>query len=197
MKNILILSLALFFQVQKDSYTAFNRQFTVIEGVIHANAAQGPGVVWVNNQHFRYGTITFDIRGKDVYQTSFVGLAFHGINDTTYEAVYFRPFNFKATDPERRVHCVQYIAVPQFDWPKLRSDFHNQYEKAVAPAPDPNGWFHVRLVISAKKVGVYVNGNQTEVLDIVPLVASRGDRIGFFVGNGSDGDWKNLKLLKR
>ena len=184
-------------QQQLDSlaYTAYNRRMTLKQGVIHADTAAGPGVIWANAQHFKYGTIEFDICGKDRYQQSFVGLAFHGLNDTTYEAVYFRPFNFKATDAERHVHGVQYIAVPGFDWPKLRADFHNQYEKTVEPAPGPNDWFHVRLVVSEKNIKVYVNNSPAAALDIAPLAPLRGDRIGFFVGNGSAGDWKNLKIL--
>jgi hypothetical protein len=51
------------------------------------------------------------IRGKDVREQSFVGVAFH-VQGTTYHAVYFRPFNFRVDDPVRRSHTVQYISSP-------------------------------------------------------------------------------------
>jgi len=56
------------------------------------------------------------VRGKDLFQQSFVGLAFHGKDDNTYEAVYLRPFNVRSDDPVRRDHAVQYMSVPDFDW---------------------------------------------------------------------------------
>gem|GEM_PF-6071604 len=34
-----------------------------------------------------------------------------------YEAVYFRPFNFRSSDPVRKGHAVQYVANPGcFGW---------------------------------------------------------------------------------
>ncbi len=38
------------------------------------------------------------MRGKNVFQKSFIGIAFHGQDDKTYDAVYCRPFNFIAKD---------------------------------------------------------------------------------------------------
>jgi len=89
-------------------------------GSVHLNDKEGAGLAWVKNEQFTYGTIEFDIKGKDKLQASFVGIAFHGVNDTTYETVYFRPFNFRANDPVRKAHAVQYMASPNYEWPKLR-----------------------------------------------------------------------------
>src|SRR3989441_6731992 len=58
----------------------------------------GNGVAYLHGIELGNGTIELDIRGKDVQQQSFVGVAFHGGDDTTYDAVYFRPFNFKTDD---------------------------------------------------------------------------------------------------
>jgi hypothetical protein len=93
---------------------------------------------------FANGTIELDIRGKDVQGQSFVGVALHGVDGTTYEAIYFRPFNFRAADSTRRAHAVQYISQPTHTWQKLRTEHPGMYENAVNPAPDPNGWFHAR-----------------------------------------------------
>jgi hypothetical protein len=181
-----------------EMFKTFNRTLSIIKEdgsmVVKLNEAEGPGIAWIKGERFTDGNIEFDIKGKDLLQQSFVGIAFHGINDTTYEAVYFRPFNFKTTDPVRKLHAVQYIANPQFDWPKLRADFPNQYEKPVIPAPDPNQWFHVRLEIKGRKISVFVNGNTLPALAIDRLVDSGGQMIGYWVGNGSAGNWKNLNI---
>jgi hypothetical protein len=185
-------------QSSLERFKTFNRTISIVneEGstVVKLNEAEGPGIAWIKGEQFTDGNIEFDVKGKDLLQQSFVGLAFHGLNDTTYEAVYFRPFNFKTTDPKRKLHAVQYIANPQFDWPKLRTDFPNQYEKPVMPIPDPNKWFHVRLEIKGRKISVFVNGNTLPALAIDRLVDSGGQMIGYWVGNGSAGNWKNLTL---
>ena len=61
---------------------------------------------------------------------------------------------------------------------------------------DPNGWFHVKLVILAESVCVYINSNKVPVLKTNSLGESRGTMIGYWVGNGSGGEWKNLKIKK-
>jgi len=41
-----------------------------------------------------------------------VGIAFHGSDNKTLDAIYFRPFNFQSTDPVRKIHAVQYVSHP-------------------------------------------------------------------------------------
>lgn len=180
-------------------FTAYNRNLSIkTDGtaqVIYLDENENPGIAWINGQHFTNGTIDVNIKGRDVLQQSFLGIAFHGVNDTIYEAIYFRPFNFRSTDPERKVHAVEYIALPQFDWPKLRSEHHNQYEKGVSPIPDPKAWFHARIEVRGKSIKVYINGNTTPSLAITALTHTDGKMIGYWVGNGSDGSWKNLKIV--
>src|ERR1700761_8828255 len=110
------------------------------DGSIHLNEKDGDGIAWLNDQKFTTGVIECDIKGKDVLQASFVGIAFHGVNDSTYEVVYFRPFNFRAADTLRHSHAVQYMASPNYEWPKLRQETPGKYEQPISPAPDPNTW---------------------------------------------------------
>ncbi|RYD68993.1 MAG: hypothetical protein EOP55_24715, partial [Sphingobacteriales bacterium] len=105
----------------------------------------GEGIVWIKSLNFTQGIIELDLKGQDVLQKSFVGVAFHGLNDSTYDAIYFRPFNFRATDSVRRIHAVQYISHPAYTWKRLRDEQNAKYEKAVNPVPDPNEWFHARI----------------------------------------------------
>jgi hypothetical protein len=180
----------------QEKYRVFQRLISAdaINGTLHLNEGEGVGIAWINRETFIYGTIEFDIKGRDLAQRSFVGFCFHGLNDTTYEAIYFRPFNFQSTDPTRKTHAVQYIAAPLYDWPKLREQFPNKYEQPISPAPGPNDWFHVRIVVDASRISVFVNANANPSLVVEPLVPMRGNHIGYWVGNGSDGDWKNLMI---
>ena len=179
---------------QKTGVIIVNRSFTDDGKVVHLSAAEGDGKAWITGLDFDQGTIEVDIRGKDVQQQSFVGFAFHGVDDSGYEAVYFRPFNFRSADPVRKAHAIQYVAPPRYDWAKLRADYPNKYEQPVSPVPDPNDWFHAKIVVAAEKIEVFVNGNATPSLVVVPLVHTGGRRVGYWVGNGSDGDWKNLRI---
>src|ERR1041385_7194106 len=82
----------------------------------------GQNVVWLDGFEFSAGTIEFDAKGKSAPpQSSFVGVAFRVMGEATHDAVYFRPFNFRATDPERKSHAVQYVPEPQWPWQKLRN----------------------------------------------------------------------------
>jgi len=164
--------------------------------IVQVNAMPNSGVVWIKDLQFKTGIIEFDIKGKDAFQESFVGMAFHGITDSLYEAVYFRPFNFQAEDAVRRKHAVQYISLPQYDWPYLRETFPDQYE-AHLPAPvDPNDWFHVKIIVDDNTVRVFINKDQNPVLIVQSLQPGSAGKIGFWTGNGSDGEFANLMITK-
>src|SRR4030095_10085552 len=149
----------------------------------------GDGVAYLEGVEFTNGTIEIDIRGKDVQQQSFVGVVFHGLDEKTYDAIYFRPFNFKAEDPARRIRAVQYIAHPTYTWQKLRSEQPGKYEKAVNPVPDPNGWFHARVVVASPKVSVFVNDAKEPCLVVDQLSDRKKGLVGLWVGNTSGGDF--------
>lgn len=90
---------------------AVNRDVTRLQGSrdgVHVTEREAPGVVWIDGSDFAEGTIEVDVRGRDVLQRSFVGVAFHRKDDNTYDTVYLRPFNFRADDPARRQNAVQH-----------------------------------------------------------------------------------------
>src|SRR5262245_54799541 len=52
------------------------------------------GVIWLDGVNFSEGTIECDILGKSAPRGSnFPGVVFHGVDDSTFDFVYFRPFN--------------------------------------------------------------------------------------------------------
>jgi hypothetical protein len=186
-------------QVPNSRLRTVNREANIDErsNVVRLNESEGVGIAWILDEEFTTGIIEFDVKGTDKFQASFLGLAFHGQDDKTYEAVYFRPFNFTATDSLRKSHAVQYMSIPNYDWPVLRERFPGRYEKGMSLNIDPNGWFHVKLVILGESVCVYINSNKVPVLKTNSLGEARGRMIGYWVGNGSGGEWKNVKIKQR
>jgi hypothetical protein len=157
------------------------------------DARAGDGLVLWPNLEFTDGVIDFDVRGKDE-SMSFVGIAFHGRGPTVFEAVYFRPFNFRHADPASRSHAVQYISNPEHTWDRLREATPGKYESAVVPPPDPGGWLHARVVVAFPKVSVFVNGAAEPSLVVDALGGRRAGWIGLWVGNSSSGEFANLRV---
>jgi len=155
---------------------------------------KGPGLWLLKEYIFSNGTIEFDVKGRNVLQKSFIGIAFHFQNDSTYDAVYFRPFNFSNPDTARRSRAVQYISLPGFYWDKLRNQFPGKYENKVTPVPDPDDWFHVKLIIADKKIIVFVNNSTVPSLEVEKLSSTKNGQIGLWVDNGSDGSFANLVI---
>jgi hypothetical protein len=153
-------------------------------------------VVVLRGVEFTDGVIEFDVLGQSgPPQSNFLGIAFHYVDEETHDAVYFRPFNFRADDPERKAHAVQYISHPKNPWYSLRKDKPGQYEKPVTPTPDGDGWFHARVVIERPTVRVYVNDAKEPSLVVGELSDRKGEGIGLWVGPGRGGHFANLKII--
>ncbi len=164
---------------------------------IHISEREGNGLLWMNGSDFAEGTIEVDIRGRDLLQRSFVGIAFHGKDDKNYEAVYLRPFNFRATDPDRHQHAVQYMASPDYDWPRLRKEFPEEFENPVDASIEPTGWVPLRVVVRGKTIEIYVGPAKTPTLAVRKLGQLDRGMVGLWVGNGSDGDLSPTPLAAR
>ncbi|MCF3111206.1 DUF1080 domain-containing protein [Niabella sp. CC-SYL272] len=182
--------------------TVFNRNVTLLKDsankkILYLNAKDNYGVAWLTGYQLDNGILEFDVKGRDLLQQSFVGIAFHGLNDSTMEVVYFRPFNFQATDTTRRSHSVQYISLPDNDWKKLRTEHPNQYEQALKHPPQPDEWFHVRVVIDHSEVRVFVNNHPEPDLVAMRLSSRSEGCIGFWTGHQSDGSFANLKVIPK
>ena len=202
MKNILLLLMIFCFSAQaqyikpeKGEWTVFNRNATFEKETIHLDAKENDGILWLNDVQFKNGSIELDIKGKDERGKSFVGIAFHGIDDDTFDGVYFRAFNFKS--PERKTHSVQYISTPDNEWRVLRETFPGKYENTVNPVPDPNDWFHAKIVVDYPNVKVYVNKSQTPSLEIEQISTHKKGKFGLWVGHGSEGYFRNIKITNK
>jgi glyoxylase-like metal-dependent hydrolase (beta-lactamase superfamily II) len=176
----------------------FSRALTVAaedgRAVARLDSRAGDGGARLEGVQIADGIIEVDLKGKDVAQQSFLGIAFHVVDWTTLDAVYFRPFNFRGADPERRSHSVQYVSHPANTWQRLRTERPGQFEQVIDPPPDPNGWFHARIVLANGRVEVFVNGAAKPSLAVEDLGAAKSGGVALWVGNGSDGAFANLTI---
>ena len=185
--------------IEPKDVQVFNRRVSSLsDGTrkgLRLSESPGDGVAYLRGIELGNGTIEFDLKGKDVQGQSFVGVAFHGVDSSTYDAIYFRPFNFKAEDPARRSHAVQYVSQPTYPWQKLRAERPGIFEQPVSPAPDPNAWFHVRVVVATPKVSVFVGDAKQPSLVVTQLSDRTKGLVGLWVGNGSGGDFADLRII--
>jgi len=176
---------------------AVNRTVTKLDerSGIRLSAAPGDGVAWVDGTDFSGGALEVDIRGKDVTGQSFVGIAFNRTDDKNYEVVYLRPFNFRAEDPVRKQHAVQYMVSPEFEWPRLRKEFPEEFENPVDTSLVPTDWVRLRVAVDGSKRQIVVGSVKGVTLEVRKLGSLDGGQVGLWVGNNSDGDFANLVMI--
>ena len=181
-----------------EGWTVINRGAAVTKDngqtVVTFDARSGDGGAWLEGVDFQNGTIEVLIRGKNVPQRSFVGVAFRGLDDETYDAVYFRPFNFLADNALSRSHHVQYVSHPENTWSRLREEHTGVYENEIQDPPDPDGFFKARIEIDKPEIRVFVNDRTEPCLVVNELSDRIGGRVGLWMGNGSDGSFAELIL---
>jgi hypothetical protein len=180
-------------------WTVINRTVTILEQdgrtMAEFDAKPGDGMAKLEGLSFTTGEIECDILGRSVpVQGSFVGIAFGVQSPEAYDAVYFRPFNFRSEDPDRRSHSVQSISHPDWTWGRLRQEKTGQFEKPIEPPPDGDRWLHVRIVVRESTVSVFVDGAAEPCLSVERLSGPRAGAVALWVGNNSPGKFANLKI---
>ena len=156
----------------------------------------GDGLAILKNESFENGTIELELKGENIPGRSFVGVAFNIQNDSTYEAIYFRPFNFKAEELIKREHSMQYISHPKNTWRYLRTNSEGVYEAEYIYAPLPEEWFSVSVKIDTDSVRVYDRKTNTELLSVKRLEKQVSNTIALWTGYNSKGAFRNVKLLE-
>ncbi len=161
-----------------------------IEPKQKATTGSSVALALVQGVEFREGTLEVDLKGQGEKRI-FLGLAFHVVDGTTFEAVYFRPFNFLREG--FRDHAVQYVSWPDNTWERLRQDKPGQFESTVKPIPDPSGWFHARVEVTRQKVSVWVDNAKEPCLVVNRLANRDNGKVGLWV-DSHDGSFRNLKI---
>ena len=128
----------------------------------------------------------------------FIGLAFRvNENNTAYESIYLRPRVGRSENQTARNHTVQYYAYPDYKFERLRKEeFKGQYETYADV--DLNEWITMRIEIKDKTAKLYIN-NQKHPSFIVGelLSSSKSGSIGLWVDIGTEGYFKDLKVIKQ
>lgn len=163
---------------------------------VRVSAGRSFEVIWIESLTFATGTIDLDVRGKDVQSQSFLGIALGATDDSTYESVFVRPFNFRASDPLRRMHSIQYESMPAHPWSRLRSEFPEVFENPADPPPDPNDWVRLRVVVALTSLEVFVGEGAEPDLVVDRIDEEPEGRVGLWVGNFSGGDFANLRISR-
>jgi hypothetical protein len=186
--------------VKNNKIDVINRKLTLINDESHKGIRlskdYGEGVAWLKGIEFSNGIIEFDVRGENVQQHSFVGIAFHGKDDATFDAIYLRPFQFKSEDPVLKSHSIQYISLPNFTWRVLRAKFPNKYENSIKQDLDPNSWVRIRIEVKDSTVSAYINGSKEACLVVQKVTNIATGSIGFYVADTSGGDFANITITK-
>lgn len=182
---------------QEQQIKAMNRSLSVYDnspGAVEMNAAEGDGLAVLKEIDFETGTIEVELLGENNPGRSFIGIAFNIEDEETFEAIYFRPFNFVATEQARKDHMVQYVNHPEYTWYKLREERTMEFENEIPAPPDPDDWFKTIIKVSEKHVEVYLDKVTEPVLKVERLAGFKSDKIGLWVGNGSSGRFRNLNI---
>jgi hypothetical protein len=121
------------------------------------------GAAALNDLTFRNGTIEYDVAATSDMGASFV---FRRADKDNYEMFYLRPRPKCDEAPD----CVQYA--PQTHG-VLLWDLFPQYQ---GPAPLRTGeWNHIKLVVSGKRMNVFINGATQPTLKIGRLEGDNGE----------------------
>lgn len=186
--------------VKNAQIEIFNRKMSLIDENaypgIRLSKDTGEGVAWLKGIEFANGVIEFDVRGENLKQHSFVGLAFYGQDNLTYDAIYLRPFQFEADDEVLRKRSIQYISFPANTWRLLRENSPGKYENSIEPSPDPDAWIRMRIVIKDGTISTYINGNEKPCLVVEKLTKAKSGALGFYVADTSGGDFANISIIK-
>ncbi len=163
-----------------------------LEPKIKTTTGSSAGLALVEGVEFGEGTLEVDLRGKGKVERCFLGVAFHVADGKTFEAVYFRPFNFLRDGFQD--HSVQYVSWPGNTWERLRTEKPGQFEATVKPIPDPSGWFHARIEVTRQKVSVWVDDAKQPSLIVNRLSNRDKGRVGLWV-DSHEGTFRNLKIV--
>ncbi len=148
--------------------------------------------VWLPIDNFEEGKVELIARGKDILQGSFYGIAFHAENDSTFEVVYCRPFNFQTTDSLRKTHAVQYGFFPHLDWQVSRKSHPGLYESGILNPPKANDWVTLTIIVDSKEIKAFINHASQPTLVAKKLNTSLIGKIGIF---GFNSDAESLKIF--
>jgi hypothetical protein len=161
---------------------------------VRLSEVQGEGLAILSGSDFGAGTIEIDLRGRTAAPRSFLGIAFHGVDPATFDAIYFSRFTASGGDARAGGMAVHYHSPPRYTDARLRNERPGRYELPIIPAPAPDDWFHVRIVVASTEVQAFIGEAAEPCLDITLLNDRESGFLGLWVGNYSGGEFADLKV---
>ena len=150
---------------------------------------------------FHDGTIELDVRARlmhwaDIDCRGFIGFVFRASeNDDRFESFYVRPRNGRScTEPQRRIHTMQYFSYPGYTFAYFRERGIADYEAKADIEMDE--WIHLKAEIAGAEAKFYVDDMETPALVVDEMFGGAEMRggVGLYVDNGTEGNFKNLQV---
>ena len=162
-----------------------------------------PTFAKLKNITFENGTIEVKVLSRlhkdaPAWARGFIGLAFRiDEKNSKFESIYIRPTNGRADDQIRRNHSIQYFAFPDYRFDKLRKTEPEKYESYADMGL--NEWITMRIEVEGAKAKLYLNNAKQPSLVVNDLKLGSGNSgsIGLWVGNWTEGYFKDLKVVKK
>lgn len=162
-----------------------------------------PTFAKLKNISFENGTIEVKVLSRLItnapaWARGFIGLAFR-IDEkyTQFESIYIRPTNGRVDDQIRRNHSIQYFAFPDYKFERLRKESPEKYESYADMGL--NEWITMRIEVEGAKAKLFLNNaiQPSLVVNDLKLGADNSGSIGLWVGNWTEGYFKDLKVTKK
>jgi len=148
---------------------------------------------------FKDGTIEVEVAGAPrtgapADSRGFIGILFRALNHGAQgENFYLRPTNGRAGDQLRRNHSVQYEAMPDFPWSRLRKESPGEYESYADL--EAGAWTRMKVVVSGTKAQLYVNGADQPCLIVNDLkLGDTHGQLALWAHETTDGYFSNLTV---
>jgi hypothetical protein len=160
-------------------------------------------IVKIKGSDFKNGTIEVKVlsrlmKNAPAFARGFIGLAFRiGEKNEKFESIYIRPTNGRTDDQIRRNHSIQYFAFPDFRFDKLRKTDPEKYESYADIGL--NEWITMRIEVEGQKAKLFVNNAKQPSLIVndLKLGGNNSGSIGLWVGNWTEGYFKDLKIIRK
>ncbi len=158
--------------------------------------------VRVNDINFQDGVIEVRLLSRLLPTASpqdrgFIGIAFRisEANDR-FECIYIRPTNGRAEQQLRRNRSTQYFSFPDYKFDRLRKEAAGEYESYADMGL--NEWITLRIEVKGAGAKLFINNNPQPALVVNDLKhgANLRGAIGFFVDQGTEGFFSEMKLIK-
>ena len=150
---------------------------------------------------FHDGIIEVDVRARlmhwaDIDCRGFIGIVFRASEGSDrFESFYVRPRNGRScTEPQRRIHTMQYFSYPGYTFAYFRERGIADYE-AKADI-DLDEWIHLKGEVNGASARFYVDDMETPALVVEKMFGGADLRggVGLYVDNGTEGNFKNLQV---